>query len=59
MDAGEPALACERIRAAAGLAQRVGSASARAELRRAVNGLTRWPRRSDVQEVCHLLAAGG
>jgi hypothetical protein len=59
VDAGEPALACERIRAAADLAQAVGSASARAELRRAANGLARWPRRRDVQEVRHLLAAGG
>jgi hypothetical protein len=59
VDAGDPALACERIRAAAELADGVGSASARAELRRAQAGLARWPSRSDVRDVGQLVATFG
>jgi hypothetical protein len=55
-DAGDPALACERIRTAVELAEAVGSLSAKAELRRAEPVLLRrWPRRGDVQDIVRLL----
>ncbi|TYB44250.1 helix-turn-helix domain-containing protein [Actinomadura chibensis] len=55
-NAGEPGLACATVFEVIGDAVALDSQSARAELRRVLPTLDRWPRRSDVQEVRHRLA---
>lgn len=57
--AGEPAIACELAMRAATTATAVGSASARAELRRVLPALARWPGRDDVTAVRNQLAVLG
>lgn len=59
VDTGDVEDACARVRAAVPRAEAVGSASARAELKRAARGLARWSRHRDVVEVNRFLVDVG